>query len=84
MTDNATVSAVLTALATDVATSCHATASPKVYNPFTSNDPFDLSTRSGSSAYAQVSFQLDTVWNGDVSSFPSCIVSLRIRAREGK
>ena len=84
MTYNATIAAALTVLATTVAVLCSASAMPKVYNPFKSNDPFDISTRSGSLAYAQVSSQLDTVWNGDVSSFTSFMVSLRVRAREGK
>ena len=78
MSDNAAIAAALTALATAVAALRPQAAIPKVYDPFESNDPFDLSTRSGSSAYAQVSSQLDTVCSSDVSSFPSFVVSLRV------
>ena len=58
--------------------------SAPVLDPFASNDPFDLSTRSGATAYEKVSSPLDVLWNGAVSSFPSFVVSLRIRAREAK
>ena len=78
MSDNAAIAAALTALATAVDTLRPPEAMPKVYDPFELNDPFDLSTRSRSSAYAQVSSQLDTVCSGDVSSFPSFVVSLRV------
>lgn len=56
----------------------------QVFDPFASDDAFDLSSRSGSSAYATVSSPLDTVWNGDTATFPSFVVALRIRAKEGK
>ena len=57
---------------------------PRVFDPFASTDPFDLSSRSGSMAYATISAPLDNIWNGDTSTFPSFVVSLRIRAKEGK
>lgn len=57
---------------------------PQVFDPFASNAAFDLSSRSGSSAYATISAPLDDIWNGDTSTFPSFVVSLRIRAKEGK
>ena len=57
---------------------------PQVFDPFASDAAFDLSTRSGSTAYATISAPLDEIWNGDTSTFPSFVVSLRIRAKEGK
>ena len=47
--------------------------SPKVFDPFASNAAFDLSSRSGSSAYATISAPLDDIWNGDTSTFPSFV-----------
>ena len=84
MNDNTALSNSLAALATVVATLHPAAVNHIVYDPLASNDPFDLSTRSGSSAYGKISSTLDTKLNGDVSTFPSFVVSLRIRAREGK
>ena len=56
----------------------------KVFDPFASNDPFDLSSGSGSSAFYKILSLLDTSWNGDVSSFLSFVALLRIRAQVGK
>jgi len=57
---------------------------PQVFDPFSSNDTFDLSSRSGSLAFATVSAPLNTIWNGDTSTFLSFVVALYIRAKEGK
>lgn len=56
---------------------------PQVFDPFASSDAFDLSSRSGAAAYATASAPLDDIWDGDTSTFPSFVISLRIRAREG-
>ena len=52
---------------------------PRVFDPFASNDQFDLLSR-----YATISVPLDNFWNGDTSTFPSYGVSLRIRTKEEK
>ena len=83
-TDNNAIAAALQALAAAVSALRPAAVPPKVYDPFASTEAFDLSSRSGSSAYAKISSPLDTLWEGDVSTFPSFVVLLRIRAREGK
>jgi len=57
--------------------------SAQVFDPFVSSNTFDLSSRSSAAAYASVSAPLDDIWDGDTSTFPSFVVSLRIRAREG-
>ena len=55
-----------------------------VFDPFAHDIPFDLATRSGSQAYNDASAPLDEEWNGDVSTFPSFVVALRLRASEAK
>ena len=59
MTDNTALANALTALMTAVAALCLVAVNPKVYNPFTSNDPLDLSSRSDSLAYDKISLLLD-------------------------
>lgn len=57
---------------------------PRVFDPLASADAFDLSAHSGFLAYANISAMLDNIFDGDTSTFPSFVVSLRIRAKEGK
>ena len=54
-TDNNAIAAALQALAAAVSALRPAAASPKVYDPFASTEAFDLSSRSGSSAYDKIS-----------------------------
>jgi len=84
MTDNTALAVALQALANAVAALRPSVPTLRVLDPFASSDPFDLSSRSGSLAYEKISSPLEFNWNGDVSSFPLFIVSLRIHAREGK
>ena len=49
---------------------------------FDSDQPFDLSTRAGSSAFNQACGALDLKWNGLVDTFPAFVTSLQLRARE--
>ena len=51
-------------------------------NPFSSNQPFDLSTRSGLQAFTQASAALDDLWDGTVDKFPSFVIALRVCSRE--
>ena len=84
MANNAALANAIAALAAAVAAIRPPAAPTKIYDPFASNDPFDLSSRSGSTAYTSCSAPLDQIWDGDVSNFPSFVVVLRLRAKEGK
>jgi hypothetical protein len=97
MADAGVLAAALTALANAIATlntnnaanAANAAAAPPpvrqpLLDPFDSNDPFDLSSRAGSVAFAAASAPLDESWDGSVETFPSFIVTLRIRASEVK
>jgi hypothetical protein len=53
-----------------------------VLDPFESNAPLDLSTRTGSTAFATACAALEEPWNGNVETFPAFIISPRIRAGE--
>jgi len=46
--------------------------------------PFDLSTRAASQVYIDVLAPLQDEWDVNVATFPSSIVSLKMRAAEGK
>jgi hypothetical protein len=49
---------------------------------FASNKPFDFLARTGSTAFATACATLEDPWNGTVETFPSFIISLRIRSGE--
>ena len=83
-TSNNDIAAALQALAAAVATFRPAATPAKVHDPFATNKPFNLDTQSGSSAYNTISSPLDQLWDGAVESFPSFLVALRIRAKQGK
>ena len=51
-------------------------------NLYDSDQPFDLSTRVGSSAFDKACEPLDAKWDGTVEAFPAFVTSLRLRARE--
>ena len=53
-------------------------------DPFSSPNAFDLSSRSGKSAFKTPSAALDTKWDGATANFPAFVVSLRIRATEAR
>ena len=55
-----------------------------ILDPFSFNNAFDLGTRSGLTAYEKITSPLDVLWDGAVETFPSFVVSLRIRERKGK
>ena len=63
-TGNAAIAAALHALAM----TRHGTT--KVHHPFPMNDPFNLDTQSGSTAYITISAPLDEIWDGEVNTFP--------------
>ena len=66
MTKNTAIAAALQALATAVASLRPAAAPAKVHDPCATNDPFDLDTLSGSSAYITLSSPFDELWDGTV------------------
>ena len=87
MTTNETLAQALQALATAIQRlqpQPAAVTHPVILDPFSSNNAFDLGTRSGSAAYEKISSPLDVLWDGAVETFPSFVVALRIRARKGK
>ena len=51
-------------------------------NPYTSDVPFDLSSRAGAQAFTNSCAVLDDTWDGTADAFPTFIVALRVRARE--
>ena len=59
-------------------------ATSSFHNPFVLPDSFDLSSCSGAVAYQLSSSPLDELWERGAATFHSFVVSLRIRAREGK
>ena len=61
MTDNAALAAAMTLLADAIRAMPQASVTPKVYDPFKSTEPFDLSSRSGSMAYERISIPLDDI-----------------------
>jgi len=54
-----------------------------IYNTFSTNDTFDLSSRVESSAFVSASAPLDIICYVDISNLPSFFVGLRLRAKEG-
>jgi hypothetical protein len=94
MADNAILATALTALADVTANLNNANVAaantppppPAVHaivlDLFSSNAPFDLSTRTGSSAFTTASAALDNPWDGTVENFPVFIISLHIRSGE--
>lgn len=53
-------------------------------DPFDSDQPFDLTSRCGSQAFAAASATLDETWDDTIQTFPSFLISLRARASEVK
>jgi len=84
MTNNTALANAIAALAAAVTAIQLPVLTPIIYNPFVTNDAFDLSSRVGSSAFISASALLDIIWDSDVLNFPSFIVALRLRTKEGK
>ena len=84
MTYNATLANAIALLVTVVNSIPRAKSPPhRVFDPFSSTDPFNLSSCSGLSAYVTVFASIGHIWDRDTSTFPFFVVSLRIRAKEG-
>jgi hypothetical protein len=90
MADNAAIAAALANLAAAI-NNMNNNAAPQqppraphvvILDPFESDEPFDLSARVGSTAFANACAALDDPWNGNVDTFPAFIISLRIRSGE--
>ena len=78
--NNALFAAAIQALTT-VITTINAPP-PPTYEPFAPTQPFNVATRAGSQAYTNASSPLDELWDGEISTFPSFLVSLRIHAND--
>jgi len=57
---------------------------PQVLDPFQADFPYNLASRLGSQAYANVWAPLDDIWDGTVNKFPSFVVALSLRGEEAK
>ena len=55
-----------------------------VFDIFDATTAFDLSSRAGSAAFAQASAPLQDKWNGTIDTFPSFMMSLRVRSQKAK
>ena len=84
MVDNVALAAAITALTNAIALIRPPPPTPAVFDSFTADQPFNLNTRLGSQAYSDLAAPLDNVWNGEVSTFPTFIVDLTLRAKKGK
>jgi hypothetical protein len=81
---NAALATALQALATAMQgfnQQPHYVAQP-ILDPFQSAQPFDLASRAGSIAYTTACSALDEPWDGTPDTFPTFIISLKIRAAE--
>jgi hypothetical protein len=87
---NPQLTAVLQTLATAIAALAANNAAPAApaaaatgyLDPIHEDAPFDLSSRSGATAYARVCTKLDESWDGDVSKFAGFVIALQLRARD--
>ena len=80
----AALTAAITALTNAIALIRAPAPAPQVFDPFQADVPYNLASRLGSQAYADVSAPLDDIWDGTVNSFPSFVVALSLRAEEAK
>ena len=53
-----------------------------ILDPFAADDPFDLSSRAGSVAFAAACTALEDPWDGTVEKFPPFLINLKLRAKE--
>ena len=91
MGDNAALATAIQALAEAIArmqarpsTTTTTTTATAIFDPFAEDTPFDLSSRAGVQAFSEACAKLDNEWDGSVHTFPSFLVSLRLRANEAK
>ena len=86
MADAAALKAAITALKNVIAPIQTPAPSAPVFDPFVEDQPFNLANCAGNQAYTNISAALNDkdMWNGNISSFPSFIVALRLRVEEGK
>ena len=83
-TNAAALTAAIMALTNAIALIRTPVPAPQVYDPFQVDVPYNLASRLGSQAYADVSAPLDDIWDGKVNTFPSFVVALSLRAEEDK
>ena len=87
MGDNAALATAIQALAEAIArmqARPSTTTATAIFDPFAEDTPFDLSSRAGVQAFSEACAKLDNEWDGSVHTFPSFLVSLRLRANEAK
>ena len=76
------LTAVITNLQRQQQNEQNAQTNTTIMDPFASNQPFDLGSRAGSTAYAMASAPLETPWDGKTSTFPPFVLALKIKAQE--
>ena len=59
-------------------------ANTPVVDLYSSNQPFDLANRTGLNAFQNISKPLDEIWDGTTEKFPHFVISLKVRAAEGR
>jgi len=86
MADAAALAAAISAL-TNTITFIRVPAPPApVFDTFVEDQPFNLASHAGDQAYTSISATINSedLWYGNVSTVPSFVVALRLRAEEGK
>ena len=83
-TNTAALTAAITALTNTIALIRTPVSAPQVFDPFQADVPYNLASRLGSQAYADVSALLDNIWDITVNMFPLFVVALSLRAEEAK
>ena len=76
------VTAINNMSSTGTATATATTKAP-VHHLFSATAAFDLSTRSGETAFKIISAPLSTIWDGSAEDFPTFLIALRLRAIKG-
>ena len=84
MADAATLAAAITALTNAIALIQAPARSAPVFDPFIEDQLFNLASRAGDQAYTSISAALkdEDVWDGNVTTFPSFVVALRLAQKK--
>ena len=78
--NGAALAAAITALTNAIALIRPPAPAVAVFDPFKADQPYNLASRSGIQSYTDMAAPLDEIWDGTVATFPSFVVSLRLRA----
>jgi len=84
MEEAAALMTVLQALTNIIATMRAPAAPLPIFEPFSEDQPFNLTTSLGAQTFADVCKGFKEPWDGKVSSFPYFVVKLSLRVAEVK